>query len=51
MTAGTAPGPTLAALSDEERYERFDRLQERMRGVWEIMQCNEEDESVVVIPS
>jgi PGM1 C-terminal domain len=41
----------LAELSDEERYERFDRLQERMRGVWEIMRRNEEDESVVVIPS
>jgi hypothetical protein len=51
MTTGTAPGPTLAELSDEERNERFDRLQERMRGVWEIMRHNEEDESVVVIPS
>ena len=51
MTTGAAPGPTLAELSDEERYERFDRLQERMRGVWEIMERNEEDESVVVIPS
>ena len=51
MTAGTMGEPTLAELSDEERYERFDRLQERMRGVWEIMRHNEEDESVVVIPS
>jgi len=51
MTIGTALGPTLAELSDEERYERFDRLQERMRGVWQIMSRNEEDESVVVIPS
>jgi hypothetical protein len=51
MTAGTAPGPTLAELSDEERYDRFDRLQERMRDVWEIMRRSEEDESVVVIPS
>jgi PGM1 C-terminal domain len=51
MPAGTAPGPTLAELSDEERYERFDCLQERMRGVWETMQRNEEDESIVVIPS
>jgi hypothetical protein len=51
MTTGTAREPTLAELSDEERYERFDHLQERMRGVWEIMRRNEEGESVVVIPS
>src|SRR5947207_5168373 len=51
MTAGTAREPTLAELSDEERNERFDRLQERMRGAWEIMRQNEEGESVVVIPS
>ena len=51
MTAGTAREPTLAELSDEGRNERFDRLQERMRGVWEIMRRNEEGESVVVIPS
>ncbi len=51
MITGTASGPTLAELSDEERYARFDRLQERMLGVWEIMRQNEEDESVVVIPS
>src|SRR5215472_13128328 len=51
MTTGTARGTTLTELSDEERYERFDRLQERMRGVWEIMRRNEEGESVVVIPS
>jgi hypothetical protein len=51
MTTGTAREPTLAELSDEERNERFDRLQEGMRGVWEIMRRNEEGESVVVIPS
>jgi hypothetical protein len=51
MTTGTVPEPTLAQLSDEERYARFDRLQERMRAVWEIMRRSEEDESVVVIPS
>ena len=51
MTAGTAREPTLAELSDEERNKRFDRLQERMCGVWEIMRRNEEGESVVVIPS
>src|SRR6516164_11571616 len=51
MTTGPMRGLTLAGLGDEERYERFDRLQERMRGVWEIMERNEEDQSVVVIPS
>lgn len=51
MTTGTAREPTLTELSDEERNERFDRLQERMRGVWEIMRLNQEGESVVVIPS
>src|SRR5215467_5588196 len=42
---------TLSDLSDKERNERFDRLQERMRGYWQIMGQNEEGESVVVIPS
>jgi len=42
---------TLSDLSDKERNERFDRLQERMRGYWQIMGRNEEGESVVVIPS
>jgi hypothetical protein len=51
MTTDTARGTTLADLSDEERNERFDRLQERMRGAWEIMRRNEEGESVVVSPS
>lgn len=35
MTAATARRLTLAELSDKERNERSDRLQERMRGVWE----------------
>jgi hypothetical protein len=45
MPAGTARRPTLAELSDEERNESFDRIQERMRGAWEIMRRNEEGES------
>ena len=51
MTTGMDREPTLAELSEDERNERFERLQERMRGVWEIMRRNEADESVVVIPS
>ena len=42
---------TLAQLSDEERDEHFDRLQARMRSIWEIMRHDEEAESVVVVPS
>jgi hypothetical protein len=50
----TAPpsGPAvLSALSEEERYQRFDRLQARMPGVWDAMRLNHSDESVVVVPS
>jgi hypothetical protein len=42
MTTATARRLTLAELSDKERNERFDRLQERMRSVWEIMRRNGE---------
>lgn len=49
-TAPAAPA-TLSSLSDAERDDRFDRLQERMPGVWASMQHNLEDESVVVVPS
>lgn len=50
----TAPAPApdvLSALSEEERYRRFDALQARMAGVWDAMRLNHEDESVVVVPS
>src|SRR4051794_4309412 len=47
-----AVGPDLlSALNEDERYQRFDRLQERMDQVWEAMRLNHDDESVVVIPS
>ena len=42
---------TLAALGEDERYERFEQLQERLPDVWQIMRLNLEDESVVIIPS
>ena len=54
MTSGVAAAPTtalLSSLSEEERYRRFDVLQARMRGVWEAIRLNHDDESVVVIPS
>ena len=45
-------GPdVLSALSEEERYRRFDALQARMPEVWESTRLNHDDESVVVIPS
>ncbi|HET6561894.1 MAG TPA: peptide ligase PGM1-related protein [Marmoricola sp.] len=44
-------GDLLSALSEEERYQRFDRLQARMPGVWDAMRLNHPDESVVVVPS
>ena len=41
----------LSALSESERYRRFDDLQARFPDVWEAMRLNHEDESVVVVPS
>jgi hypothetical protein len=51
MTMQAESPATLGALSEEERYDRFDRLQERMAGVWRTMRLNEPGESVVVVPS
>jgi pheganomycin biosynthesis PGM1-like protein len=42
---------TLGELSEEERDERFARLQERLRSVWSAMRLNRPGESIVVIPS
>jgi hypothetical protein len=41
----------LSALTEEERYRRFDVLQSRMLEVWDAMRLNHDDESVVVVPS
>ena len=51
MTVQTESPATLSALSQEERYDRFDRLQERMADVWGTMRLNQPGESVVVVPS
>ncbi len=51
VTAQTESPATLRALSEEERYRRFDRLQEQMADVWRTMRLNESGESVVVVPS
>lgn len=50
------PGPsvagrTLSELSDAQRYEAYDRLQESMPDVWAAMGRDFDDESVVVVPS
>jgi hypothetical protein len=50
-TAPVASADVLSRLDESERYRRFDELQARMRGVWEAMRLNHDDESVVVIPS
>ena len=42
---------TLGELSEEERDERFVRLQERLKSVWSITRLNRPGESIVVIPS
>ena len=41
----------LADLDEDQRYEQFDLIQQRMSQVWATMRLNEEGESVVVIPS
>ena len=50
-TEGRQRPVALSELSEEERYERFDRLQQTMPSVWNTMRLNLENESVVVIPS
>ncbi len=50
-TAPVAAPDVLSALSEDERYHRFDALQARMTGVWEATRLNHDDESVVVVPS
>jgi len=50
----TSPGEAargLSALTEDERYRRFDELQARLAGAWEAIGLNYEDESVVVVPS
>ena len=51
MDAADAGPDVLSALTEEERYQRFDALQARMAGVWDAMRLNHDDESVVVVPS
>ena len=41
----------LSTLTEDERYEHFDRLQTRLAAAWDAIRMNYEDESVVVVPS
>ena len=43
--------PTLASLSERQREERFDTLQQRLPAVWSAMRMNLAGESIVVVPS
>jgi len=43
--------PRLSDLSEQERSERFARLQERLVPVWRMMRLNDPAESLVVVPS
>lgn len=47
----TSAPALLSQLDEEERYRRFDELQERMAGAWAAMRAGHEDETVVVVPS
>ena len=47
----TTDAVNLSELNDEQRYQRFDRLQRNMPRVWDAMRLNLENESVVVVPS
>ena len=51
MSVASPVDTPLTAVPEEERFARFDRLQERMGDVWRIMRLNEDGESVVVVPS
>ena len=51
VASGRADVVNLSSLDEEQRYQRFDRLQRNMPRVWDAMRLNLENESVVVIPS
>ena len=51
MTVRRAQPLPRSPTAEDERYTRFDRLQQGMAGVWDVMRLNQASESVVVIPS
>ena len=42
--------PRLSDLTEQERGDRFERLQQRLVPVWRAMRLNEPGESIVVVP-
>jgi hypothetical protein len=50
LLSPTAPA-RLDDLSEDERNEAFDRLQQRLPAVWRAIRSNQPQESVVVVPS
>lgn len=42
---------TLPDLDEQQRYEAYDRLQQRLPGAWGAMRTDHAAESVVVVPS
>ena len=42
---------TLASLTERQREERFESLQQRLPAVWSAMRMNLAGESIVVVPS
>ena len=51
MSDFAAAEPRLSDLGEQERAERFERLQRRLVPVWRAMRLNEPGESIVVVPS
>ena len=51
MTTSAVAPVTLGALTEDERYKRYDQLQSRLADVWRLIRLNQPDESVVVVPS
>jgi hypothetical protein len=51
MTGATETSPRLSDLGEQERGERFARLQRRLVPVWETLRLNQAGQSIVVVPS
>jgi hypothetical protein len=51
MTGTVRDEPRLSELTEQERSDRFARLQERLEPVWRLMRLNDPLESLVVVPS
>lgn len=43
--------PTLPDLDERQRYDAYDRLQQRLPAIWEAMRTDHPAESAVIVPS